>query len=202
MSATSAPFGLRPVFHPSGLDRAAALANVIESGYNTDLFKGQIVKLDPATGYIIRGTASDPFFGVFNGVEWTDTTGRRRVSNTWPASTAYQTGSLIAYIWNDPAIVYEIQASGSLAQNTSFAASFDVSNVNNGSTTTGLSAMTLDTSAASANNSKQFRVVDIAPYPGNDWGDAYTIVRVQATELQYQGIGTGAATIYPVAVNT
>ena len=67
MSATSAPFGLRPVFHPSGLDRAAALANVIESTYNTDLFKGQIVKLDPATGYIIRGTAADPFLGCLTG---------------------------------------------------------------------------------------------------------------------------------------
>ena len=28
MSATSAPFGLRPAFHPSGLDRAQALAGV------------------------------------------------------------------------------------------------------------------------------------------------------------------------------
>ena len=31
MSATAAPFGLRPAFHPSGLDRAVALANGIEA---------------------------------------------------------------------------------------------------------------------------------------------------------------------------
>ena len=31
MSATSAPFGLRPAFHPSGLDRAQALAGGIAS---------------------------------------------------------------------------------------------------------------------------------------------------------------------------
>ena len=30
MSATLAPFGLRPAFHPSGLDRAQALANGID----------------------------------------------------------------------------------------------------------------------------------------------------------------------------
>lgn len=204
MSATSAPFGLRPAYHPSGLDRAAAVSNVIESGYAQNIFKGQLVKLDPATGYIVRGTAGDPFYGVFNGVEFTDTTGRRRVSNYWPTGTQYQAGSLIAYIWNDPNVVYEIQASGSLSQLTAFGASFDVASgtINNGSTTTGLSACTLDTTAAAANNSLQFRVIDIAPYPGNDWGDAFTIVRVQPTEQQYQGIATGAAVIYPAAVNT
>ena len=44
MSATSAPFGLRPAFHPSGLDRAQALANGIPSAFNTDIFKGQPVR--------------------------------------------------------------------------------------------------------------------------------------------------------------
>ena len=31
MSSSNAPFGLRPSFHPSGLDRAQALANGIAS---------------------------------------------------------------------------------------------------------------------------------------------------------------------------
>ena len=39
MSATNAPFGLRPAFHPSGLDRAQALAGGIASAYNTDILK-------------------------------------------------------------------------------------------------------------------------------------------------------------------
>jgi hypothetical protein len=43
MSATNAPFGLRPAFHPSGLDRAQALAGGIPSAYNTDILKGQAV---------------------------------------------------------------------------------------------------------------------------------------------------------------
>ena len=37
MSATNAPFGLRPAFHPSGLDRAQALANGIVSAYANDI---------------------------------------------------------------------------------------------------------------------------------------------------------------------
>ena len=43
MSATSAPFGMRPSFHPSGLDRAVALADGITSGYASNILKGQPV---------------------------------------------------------------------------------------------------------------------------------------------------------------
>jgi hypothetical protein len=201
MSATNAPFGLRPAYHPSGLDRAQGLANIIESGYAQNLLKGQAVKLAAATGYVVRADATDALYGVFDGVEWTDTTGRRRVSNYWPTGTAYQTGSLIAYIWTDPQVVYEIQAAGSIAQ-TAIGAEFDLSSPYAGSTTTGLSQALMDTSAASANTSKVLRVIDLAPYPGNDWGDAYTIVRVQIAKFQYNGTyDTGAtAVVYPVTI--
>ena len=89
MSATNAPFGLRPAYHPSGLDRATALADGILSTYSTSILKGQPVKLD-TSGVIQVAAAGDAFLGAFSGVEWTDTTGRRRVSNYWPASTAYR----------------------------------------------------------------------------------------------------------------
>ena len=199
MSATSAPFGLRPAYHPSGLDRAQGLANIIESGYAANILKGQAVKLTAAAGYVVVAAAGDPLYGVFDGVEWTDTTGRRRVSNYWPTGTAYQTGSLIAYIWTDPQVVYEIQATGAIPQ-TAIGQEYDISNATAGSTTTGLSQCTMDTTAAAANASKQLRVIDLAPYPGNAWGDSYTIVRVQIAEFQYAGIYEGAATAYPVTV--
>ena len=199
MSATSAPFGLRPAYHPSGLDRAQGLANIIESTYAQNILKGQAVKLAAATGYVVRADATDALYGVFDGVEWTDTTGRRRVSNYWPSGTAYQTGSLIAYIWTDPQVVYEIQAAGSIAQ-TAIGAEFDLSSPYAGSTTTGLSQALMDTTAASANNSKVLRVIDLAPYPGNAWGDSYTIVRVQIAKFQYAGIYEGATVAYPVTI--
>ena len=201
MSATNAPFGLRPAYHPSGLDRAQGLANIIESGYAQNILKGQTVKLAATTGYVVRAAAGDALYGVFDGVEWTDTTGRRRVSNYWPTGTAYQTGSLIAYIWTDPQVVYEIQAAGSIAQ-TAIGAEFDLSSPYAGSTTTGLSQALMDTTAASANTSRVLRVIDLAPYPGNAWGDAYTIVRVQIAKFQYNGTyDTGAtAVVYPVTI--
>lgn len=181
MSSTSAPFGLRPAYHPSGLDRAFALADGIASAYNTDILKGQPVKYD-TNGNIVVAAAGDAFVGAFDGVEWTDTTGRRRVSNYWPANTAYQTGSCVAYFYQDPQIVYEIQAAATLAQ-TSIGDMADLSNTTAGSTTTGLSAATLG-SLVGAGNSAQMRVVNIAPYPDNAWGDAYPIVRVVINEYQ------------------
>jgi hypothetical protein len=185
MSSTNAPFGMRPAFHPSGLDRASALVDGITSTYSTAILKGQPVKMDTG-GVIVVAAAGDAFLVCFSGVEWTDTTGRRRVSNNWPASTAYQTGSCIAYFYNDPNIVYEIQAAGSLAQ-TSIGDEADLSNTTAGSTTTGLSACTLSTTLAGSGTSAQMRILNLAPYPDNAWGDSYTIVRANIAKYQFAG---------------
>jgi hypothetical protein len=191
MSATNAPFGLRPAFHPSGLDRAQALANGLQAvstsginnvGYATTILKGQPVKYDPA-GYIVVAAAGDAFVGAFSGCEWTDSTGRRRVSNYWPASESFQTGSVVVYFYNDPNIVYEIQSDATIAQ-TDLNAQFDFSNASAGSSTTGLSQATLGVSTKTTTGVAQLRVVDIAPYPDNAWGDTYVIVRVTISEHQ------------------
>ena len=188
MSATSAPFGLRPAFHPTGLDRAQALAGGITSGYGTAILKGQAVQYSPNAGVILpvldTTTNSGLVSGAFAGVEWTDTTGRRRVSNYWPASTTYNTGSCIAYFYNDQQIVYEIQTDATMAQ-TAIGNEANLSNFTAGSTTTGLSQMTLSASLVGSGSTGQFRIVDIAPYADNAWGDPYVIVRVQVSNPQF-----------------
>jgi hypothetical protein len=187
MSSTSAPFGLRPAFHPSGLDRAQALANGITSGYSSNILKGQPVQYSAGAGVIIIATVGAIWSGAFAGVEWTDTTGRRRISNYWPASTAFQAGSCVAYFYNDQNIVYEIQTDATIAQ-TSLGNEYNFSNIAAGSATTGLSAATLGVSTAVGNgNPGDMRVVDIAPYVDNAWGDAYVIVRVVNSRSQFFG---------------
>jgi len=207
MSATSAPFGLRPAFHPSGLDRAQALANGIEAvsvsgnvalGYATTILKGQPVKMNTG-GYIVVAGTGDAFLGAFAGVEWTDSTGRRRVSNYWPANESFQVGSVVAYFYSDPNIVYEIQTDGTVAQ-TIIGAEADLTNTTAGSTTTGLSQATLSATPVAADSSAQMRIIDIAPYPDNAWGDAYVIVRAQIAEFQYGGINVSGTVSYPVAI--
>jgi hypothetical protein len=183
MSATSAPFGFRPAFHPSGADRAQALSNGIASGYATGILRGQPVALN-TSGNIIIATAGSAFQGIFWGCEWTDTAGRRQINNQWVASTSYQSGSMITYYYNDPLIVYEVQCDGSLAQ-TSLGDQANMSNATAGSTTTGLSQSTLSATLAGTSAVGDFRIIDLAPYAGNAWGDAYTIARVQMSRSQY-----------------
>ena len=187
MSATSAPFGLRPAFHPSGLDRAQALAGGIASTYAANILKGQAIKYVSGAGVIEVVTGTEAFSGAFAGVEWTDVGGRRQISNFWPANTAYQTGSCVAYFYNDNNIVYEIQSDATIAQ-TSIGNEYNFSNIAAGSTTTGLSQATLGVSTAVGNgNPGDMRVVDIAPYQDNAWGDSYVIVRVVNSRSQFFG---------------
>jgi len=198
MSATTASFGLRPAFHPSGLDRAQALANGIVSGYNTDILKGAPIRYNStagtsvAAGTITNAAAGAVWTGAFAGVEWTDTTGRRRVSNYWPAGTTYVTGSCVAYFYNDPNIVYEIQSDATIAQ-TSLGGEYNFSagtgyTVTSGSNTTGLSTTALGVSTAVANGAQgDMRVVDIAPFADNAWGDPFVVLRVVNARSQYFG---------------
>lgn len=205
MSSVSAPFGLRPAFFPTGLERAQCLQNGITSGYAANILKGQPVayvnaanvgSTGSANGTIIAaqapGSASTSqqyaVSGSFQGVEFTDTTGRRRVSNYWPSGTTVQSGSITnAYFYNDLNIVYEIQADGSMAQ-TSIGNEYLFTNITSGSSTTGLSQATLGSSTAVGNgNQGQMRVVDLGQGVDNAWGDSYTVVRVQLSSTNFFG---------------
>ena len=196
MSATNAPFGLRPSFFPTGLERAQAITNGITSGYASNILKGQPVVYGTTAnggtlGTIIIAANTGAVTGAFAGVEFTDTTGRRRVSNYWPASTSGT--NIVAYFYNDLNIVYEIQTDATITQ-TSIGNEYNFSNIAAGSTTTGLSQCTLGVSTAVGNGAQgQMRIVDIAAYPDNNWGDAYVIVRVQLASTQFFGAYTAIA---------
>jgi len=162
-----------------------ALLRLLTASYRLipDILKGQPVKM-ATTGVLQVAAAGDAFQGAFAGVEWTDTTGRRRVSNYWPANTAYQTGSCVAYYYSDPNIVYEVQAAGTLTQ-AAIGEEFDLSNTTAGSTTTGLSQATMSITPAGSGNNAQMRVINLAPYADNAWGDDYVIVQAQISKHQY-----------------
>lgn len=186
MSATSAPYGMRPIWHPSGLVRAQVLADGIASGYATGILQGQAVKFVTG-GTIEAAAAGDRFVGSFAGVKYVSpTTGRLVVSNQWVASTTYVAGSLEVSFYSDPFILYAMQAAGSLAQ-TSIGDQADFSNATAGSTTTGLSEATLSTTLAGAGNNAGLRIIDLFsdPQNANAWGDAFTQVIVQIAEHQF-----------------
>jgi hypothetical protein len=187
MSATSAPYGFQPVYHPTGIIRAKALKDGILSTYATNIFQGTPVLIATATGTLQAVTANNvDFIGVFKGVQYTPTANQRPVyQDNWIAGTSYVAGSLIAYYYEaDPELIFSVQADGSVAQ----AAIGDQANITNftaGNTTTGLSEATLGSSLVGAGVQGQWRIRDIDPSVGNEWGDAYTKVYVSIARSQY-----------------
>lgn len=178
MSTTSQPFGLRPAYSPSGTVRPMAYA--ILTGYAANILQNQPVKIG-TDGTIQAAAIGERFIGTFQGVEFTDSDGRRRVSNKWVASTAGT--DIVAYVTLDPTIVYEIQANGSIAV-TDVGKQGDFTTITAGSVTTGLSALMLDTATLTDSGNASLRIIDVSPGPDNAFGDNFTIVQVQISEHQ------------------
>jgi len=176
MSSTSAPFGLRPAYHPSGTIRPSV--GTILTGYASGILQNQPVKI-AADGSVNAAAIGDRFVGSFQGVEYTDTLGKRTESNQWIASQAGT--EIVAYFTQDPAIVYEIQSNAALNL-TDIGKQYDFTTITAGSTTTGLSALMLDVASSAANASLQ--VLNKAPYIDNAWGDTYVIAQVRISEHQ------------------
>jgi hypothetical protein len=178
MSTTSQPFGLRPAFSPSGVIRPTAYS--ILSGYSANILQNQPVKIG-TNGTIEAAAIGDRFIGTFQGVEFTDSDGRRRVSNKWTASLAAT--EIVAYVTLDPTIVYEIQANGPIAV-TDIGKQANYTTITAGSTVTGLSALMLDTASLTDSGNEALRIIGLSPGPDNTFGDNFTIVEVQVAEHQ------------------
>lgn len=194
MSITLNPYGIRPAYSPQGMASARTYPNGIASGYATGILKYQPVALN-ASGQLIAATSGADFIGVFAGVRYIDATGIPHVSDQWIAGTVYSStaGNISAGygievdVWDDPNIVFQIQADGSLAQ--SIGGQVNFSNLSAGSTTTGLSACTASAASLTTSAQGQLRIVELAPTPAlngtNLWGDAFTEVRVMIARSQY-----------------
>jgi hypothetical protein len=154
----------------------------ILTGYASNILQNQPVKIVTSStgeGTIAAAAIGDRFIGTFQGVEFTDTDGRRRVSNKWTASLAAT--DIVAYVTLDPTIVYEIQSNAALAV-TDIGKQYDFTTIGTGSTVVGISQMMLDVASATTNAS--FRLIGITPGPDNNWGDTYVIAQVQISEHQ------------------
>lgn len=183
MSAFAAPFGLKPLYHPSGVIRPKALD--FASGYNTNVFQYTPVALGaPASGLVIGPSlqATGPIIGSMMGVEYTPANQRRVYSNFWPANQVAT--QIVAYYTDDELITYEIQANGSIAE-TQVGNQADMT-AEVGNTVTGFSTIALDTATLSTNGNKQLRIVGLTPGPLNAFGDAFTIVQVQIANHQFR----------------
>lgn len=208
MSTTFKPFGLKPAYHPSGLDRATPFVgtNSFTTGsgnysapYSLQagqaFYQYQPVAITAAGQLTIAEAAADdgPVFGSFDGVEFTDSQGRRSVAKWAAKATLDASSDIIFWIFSDPELVYEAQVNGSattasignqynFSTATGYAPEDGISIGNGGA---GFSTTALAASAVTSGDQGQVRVVGLgreAAYPAgetNAWGDTYTIVQVK-----------------------
>jgi hypothetical protein len=183
MPSVSAPFGFRVANHPSGIIRPRALNGGIASAYGSDIFSGMPVILN-TNGTLTQGAGASDIVGVFAGCEYDPGgNGRRVYTPNWVASSTYVAGSMVAYYHEDPDLVYEVQSSATLAA-TSVGDQADVTSVTAGSTVTGQSAAMFGT-LVGAGVQGQFRILELADYLDNAWGDSFVVVRVQIARHQF-----------------
>lgn len=185
MSATAAPFGVRAVYHPSGIIRQTELLSGVASGYGTDLFTGTPVKYTTDGTLIATATGADETVGSFAGCEFGNSTGYH-VLPYWPAGSTYDVvyGPARFYLNDDKGTIYEGQANGAVAQSEN-RAGINLADAPEGSVYSGQSTQALDATTTGATPAT-YQVVGLAPYEDNAWGDAFTIVRVAIST--YQGL--------------
>lgn len=183
MVATSAPFGFRPVYHPSGIIRQETLPNGIASAYATAIYTHTPVKFNTdGTIGVCTSATTESLIGVFQGCEFSSS-GKFFVLPYWPAAQTYDNdGTMQAYYTSDPNIIYEVQSAGAVPA-ADVGESVGIQQSSTGSTFTGYSTQTC-TTGQGASSGEPFQIVNIAPYVGNTAGDAFTIVRVKINSYQ------------------
>ncbi|MCA3573138.1 MAG: hypothetical protein IOC86_04425 [Aestuariivirga sp.] len=153
----------------------------ILTGYGVNILQNQPIKIG-TNGTVEAAAIGDRFVGTFQGVEFTDSEGRRRVSNRWVASTAAT--DIVAYVTVDPTIVYEIQSSATIAV-SDIGSQADYTVITAGSTVTGLSQLMLDAATLTPSANAALRIINASPGPDNAFGDAFVILQVQIAEHQF-----------------
>ena len=187
MASSATPYGLKAVNLIGGQPYAGSTRQIkIASGYGTNIFNGSVVSI-VAGGTIeivtTNGDNSTGFpagtIGIFVGCRYTDpSTSQLTFNQYWPTGTV--ASDAMAYIVDDPDVVFQIQADGAvtqadLGQNTHLAA---VQSTSTGSTTTGNSTSAA-TSTTNTTSGWAFRIVDFVDSPTSSIGDAYTDLLVK-----------------------
>jgi len=178
MSTVALPYGFRPQGNTisAAYNQKTRLFN-IASGYATNIFYGDAV-LPVTAGTIEKdtGTTTMTPIGIFLGCSYTNPSTLQKVfSQYWPASTV--ASDAVAYVFDDPEGVFQIQADGTLAQTALFANAAVVQNA--GSTANGMSRVALQASSINSTNTLPLRIVGFVNGPTSTVGDAYTDVLVK-----------------------
>jgi len=194
MANQDAAFGLRPIGRVGGTPYTGGQSRYrIAANYGTAIFQGDMVmQVTGGTVEIHADGGTVPIVGVFNGCQYTDpTTGEQRFSNFYPAST--NASDLIAFIIDDPMVIFEVQADAAFPIADLFG-NFDVVYTSAGSTTTGISGSELKVSDGGTATTLSLKAIDISEDPENsDVASANTNVKVVIQNHIFGVKGAGLA---------
>lgn len=178
MASTAAPYGLRPVNLIGGQPYAGSTRLMkIANAYASNIFYGQPVSIN-ASGVVIAETgtsnvAATGVVGVFVGCTYTDPNLKYKVfKQYWPSGTVATDAQ--AYVVDDPDVVMQAQAGGSITQ-ADLGANIALGTAS-GDTATGNSTTPLGTSA-SQTATLPLRIVGFVDESAI--GDAYTDILVK-----------------------
>ena len=187
MATSATPMGAEPTdtLSASGSFTGKVRHMKIASGYGTAIFYGDFVKLVAAgtveksaiTTSVVAGTV-----GIFVGCSYTDpSTNQLTFNQQFPASTA--ASDIMAYVVDDPDLVFRMQGDGSIAQT---GLGNNVSLVSTaGSTSIGRSKNAVDASTIATTNTLPARIVEFVDGPSSTVGDSYTDVLVTYLPLSH-----------------
>ena len=187
MANVDKAFGLRPLGNLSGTGSQKQYGYEIADNQSGAIFQGDLVTLKD--GYILQFDPSThtAAVGVFNGCNYIDpTTGKPTWSNYYPGSVNITQGKIIAEVLDDPNQMFLIQNDGDSAA-TNYGLNADVV-VGTGSTTTGVSAMELDTSTIATTAALNVKIIGLWDVPNNAVGTNAVVV-VKINEHLYGSAG-------------
>jgi len=187
MANVDKAFGLRALGNLSATGAQKQFGYEIADNQAGAIFQGDLVTLKD--GFILQFDPSShtAAVGVFNGVFYTDpTTGKPTFKNYYPGSVNITQGKITADVLDDPNQLFIIQSDEDIVQ-ADFGKNADVV-VGTGSTTTGLSAMELDSSTIATTAALNLKLVGIYDTPGNALGNFCQVV-VKINEHLYGSAG-------------
>ena len=188
MANVNKPFGLRPLGNLSATGSQKQYGYLINDNQAGAIYQGDLVTID--NGYLVKFNNTDHTVavGVFNGCQYIDpTTGKPTWKNYYPGSVNITAGQIMADVIDDPSQLFIIQNAGTPTQ-ANIGTNADITASTTGSTTTGLSNMSMSgtfVETAAAN----LKAVGLWNVPGNEMGQ-YAVLVVKINEHMYGSTGT------------
>ena len=193
MANVDKAFGLRAMGNLSATGAQAQYGYTIADNQSGAIFQGDLVTV--YDGYLVAFAPAShtAAVGVFNGCTYIDpTTGKPTWKNYYPGSVNITQGTIQADVLDDPSQLFTIQCDEGFVQ-ANIGKNADVV-AGSGNTTTGQSAMELDSSTIANAAALNLKIVGLYNVPGNDFGtNAVAVVKINEHLYGSAGVaGQGA----------